>query len=61
MGEIRGLSIEPLHPSAPRAASRDPRFYELLALVDVLRLGGPREKALAEKELHQRFMSHGEP
>jgi len=55
MGEIRGLSIEPLHPSAPLAAARDRRFYELLALVDVLRLGGARERALAEQELQRRF------
>jgi len=55
MGEIRGLSIEPLHPSAPQAAGRDPRFYELLALVDVFRLGGARERALAEDEFHRRL------
>ncbi len=60
MGEFRGLSVEPLHPSAPQAAGRDRKFYELLALVDVLRLGGPREKALAVKELHRRFVLKGE-
>lgn len=59
MGKVRGLSVEPLHPSAPKIAVRDPDFYELLALVDALRLGGPREKALAEKELHRRFEREG--
>jgi hypothetical protein len=54
-GEVRGLSLEPLHPSAPQAARRDPEFYELLALVDVLRVGGARERALAERELHRRM------
>ncbi len=54
-GEVRGLSIEPLHPSAPQAARRDPEFYELLALVDALRVGGARERALAEKEFHRRM------
>ena len=54
-GEIRGLSVEPLHASAPEAAGRDRGFYELLALVDALRLGGPRERSLAEKALHRRL------
>ncbi|RYG41145.1 hypothetical protein EON79_21325 [bacterium] len=54
-GEVRGLSVEPLHPSAPKAARRDPAFYELLALVDTLRLGGVRERALAEKALRDRM------
>lgn len=54
-GEVRGLSVEPLHPSAPKAARHDPGFYELLALVDALRLGGARERALAEKELRRRM------
>jgi DNA-binding Lrp family transcriptional regulator len=59
IGEVRGLSVEPLHPSAPRAAKRDPDFYALLALVDALRLGGPRETALAKKELHRRLEIQG--
>lgn len=60
LGEIRGLSVEPLHPSGPKAALLDPEFYELLALVDALRIGGPRERALAEKELHRRTAQHQE-
>ena len=54
-GETRGLSLEPLHPSAPQAARRDPAFYELLALVDALRAGGARERSLAEKALRKRM------
>lgn len=59
-GDARGLAVEPLHSSASRAAMHDPAFYELLALVDVLRLGGARERALAEKELHRRLTGNGE-
>ncbi len=59
MGDHRGLYVEPLHPSAPKAAARDHKFYELLALVDALRLGGPRERALAEQELHRRLRMIG--
>lgn len=51
MGETRGWSVEPLHPSAPKMAVRDPEFYAVLALVDALRLGGNRERSLASKEL----------
>lgn len=54
-GSLRGLSVEPLHPKAAVAASSDPKFYELLALVDVLRIGGSREIALAQKELRSRM------
>ncbi len=55
MGETRGLFIEPLHPSAPQAALRDRKYYELLAIVDALRIGGPRERVLAATQLHRRF------
>ena len=55
MGEIRGLSVEPLHPNVPKAARRDPDLYELLALLDVLRVGEVRERKLAERALHERL------
>jgi hypothetical protein len=54
-GSVRGESIEPLYPSAPRAAREDPKLYELLALVDALRIGRARERKLAEALLRQRL------
>lgn len=54
-GNLRGHGIEPLHPSVPIACSRDKRLYELLALVDSLRIGKAREKELAMLELEQRI------
>jgi hypothetical protein len=54
-GSVRGESIEPLYPSAPRAAREDPRLYDLLALVDALRIGRARERKLAEALLRQRL------
>lgn len=54
-GSVRGLSVEPLHPSVPKAAKSDPDLYELLALLDVLRIGGAREVGLATKALHERL------
>ena len=49
---MRGLGIEPLYPTAPGAALRNEKLYELLALVDALRAGRARERTFAE----QRFM-----
>jgi hypothetical protein len=60
LGETRGFSIEPLHPSAPKVAVRDPDFYAVLALVDALRLGDNRERDLAGKELHRIFTAQDE-
>jgi hypothetical protein len=54
-GDVRGLSLEPLYPTAPRAARQSQAFYELLALVDSLRDGRTRESNLAAKELHRRL------
>src|SRR5471030_1947037 len=43
MGDSRGLLLEPLHPNVPKAARLDSNLYELLALLDVLRVGGAQE------------------
>lgn len=42
-----GCAIEPLYPRVPQAAKADAHLYELLALVDALRVGRPRERKLA--------------
>ena len=55
-GVVRGITFEPLHEGVPAAAREDPQLYELLALVDALRDGRPREIRLAEKELHKRLL-----
>lgn len=54
-GKVRGHSIMPLYPSVPEAALKDAQLYELLALVDALRVGRAREKDLAIIELKKRF------
>jgi DNA-binding Lrp family transcriptional regulator len=54
-GAVRGRRIAPLYRSAPEAASRDPALYELLALVDALRVGRARERNLARQELERRL------
>ncbi len=55
-GNIRGQSIEPLHKSVPIAIQNDNKLYELLALVDSIRVGRKREIAIALKELQSRIL-----
>lgn len=54
-GQERGQAVDPLYPSAPEAARRNPRLYELLALTDALRCGRARERKLAVEELRKRL------
>jgi hypothetical protein len=54
-GQVRGITLEPLHKIAPFAAAQDPVVYELLALVDALRDGRARERQIAERELALRL------
>lgn len=54
-GSQRGLAMTPLYPSAPAAALRDARLYEVLALFDALRAGNARERGLAEQWFQQRL------
>lgn len=53
-GDVRGVTLEPLHKAAPKAARKDAVLYELLALIDALRDGRVRERKLAETELRAR-------
>ena len=50
-GSVRGIGVEPLHPSVPFAAMQDARLYELLALFDALRVGKVRERNMALERL----------
>ncbi len=50
-GKVRGLGIEPLHPCAPFAAMQDAKLYEMLALLDALRVGRARERGMARERL----------
>jgi hypothetical protein len=55
MGKEKGQAITPLYKSVPQAVKRDPLMYELLALVDAIRIGEPREKALAIDMLEKKL------
>jgi hypothetical protein len=53
-GDVKGYSLSPLYKTAPEAAQRDPRLYEMLALVDAIRDGRARDRQLAAEELRAR-------
>ena len=48
-GGVKGIALEPLHPSAPAASATDPTFYKLLSLFDSIRSGSAREVEMAKK------------
>jgi hypothetical protein len=45
-GAVRGESLVPLFPNIPAVAARDPRLHALLAMVDAVRAGTSRERAV---------------
>jgi hypothetical protein len=54
-GEVRGLALDPLHDAAREAARTDPWLYEMLALVDGVRVGDARVRALATELMRARL------
>lgn len=56
-GNFRGESITPLYKTIPEVVWKNPPLYELLALIDVLRIGRAREVLLAREELKKRLLS----
>lgn len=54
-GSARGESIEPLYPGVVNASLKDPLLYDLLALIDVMRIGKVREKEKALFLLKEKF------
>lgn len=54
-GTIKGHAIQPLYPKQVQAAMRDQRLYDMLALIDAIRVGKAREKAIAIEHLSKYF------
>ena len=59
-GSVRGVGVDPLHPSVPFAAMQDAKLYEMLALFDALRVGKARERGMALERL-QALIDPGAP
>lgn len=56
-GGVSGRSVPPLHQVAPEAAATDARLYGALALIDALRVGRARDRALAVEGLERLLSS----
>jgi predicted transcriptional regulator len=54
-GNAKGQAIEPLYKTVPEIALKNKELYELLTLVDAIRIGRPREFNLASAELKNRL------
>lgn len=56
-GNMRGQSVLPLYKSVTKAVKEDTSLYELLVLVDAIRIGRVREKNLAMKLLKEKILN----
>lgn len=52
-GDVFGQGCEPIYPTAPEAARRNPGLYDRLAVIDMLRGGRIRERQFAERKLQE--------
>lgn len=59
-GEAFGESVDPLYDGAVDLPERCPPVYELLTLVDAVRVGRARERSLATTKLRARLGAAGE-
>jgi len=55
-GTQKGTSVEPLYSNQVKAIQKDPLLYEMLALMDVLRLEKVREVNYAKEQLRKRIL-----
>ncbi|HLV32147.1 MAG TPA: hypothetical protein VKY57_11310 [Chitinispirillaceae bacterium] len=55
-GTLRGMSVEPLYRTLPKISANYLEFYELLCLLDTLRIGRAREVNIAQDILKKRLI-----
>jgi len=58
-GSRRGNSVKPLYPTVPKIIDNNKELYELLVIVDTLRVGKVREREIAIEELDKRLNAQG--
>jgi hypothetical protein len=54
--DTHGTVLVPLHSAVPKVAREDHAFHELMALIDVFRVGRARECRLADERLAERIL-----
>jgi hypothetical protein len=55
-GKEKGQALAPLYKSVPFAVKHDLFLYEVLALLDAIRIGSPREANVAKEKLSERLL-----
>lgn len=58
-GKAKGISVSPLSDGAPKAALGDRLLYDILALVDALRIGRARERNIAKEKIKSIIIGFG--
>ncbi|WP_338356602.1 hypothetical protein [Yeosuana marina] len=56
-GQAIGQAIEPLYNTVVEASLKDKELYELLTMVDAIRVGRAREKEISKEELEKRIQN----
>lgn len=59
-GAARGQQIQPLYNTIPQTVKDDNELYQLLVIVDTLRMGRAREREVAIAELSKRINDYAE-
>ncbi|MBS1869449.1 MAG: hypothetical protein JSS99_07270 [Actinobacteria bacterium] len=54
-GDARGLTVEPVHPAVVELAANDSWMYDMLALIDGIRIGDARVRGVARELLNERL------
>lgn len=56
-GDKKGLGLDPIHPSVTKSLHKefDENFYEILVLVDAIRVGRARERNIAKELLSKKI------
>lgn len=54
-GKSRGIVVPPLYKSVPFVSRQDKKLYEVLALIDAIRVGKTREQLIAIEKLREIF------
>lgn len=55
---VRGFAVAPLYAGAVNLRDTSPETYQLVTLVDALRVGRARERSLAKEHLDRAFAKH---
>ena len=54
-GDTRGLSLEPIHRAAVGISRSCGKIYAILALIDIIRVGGARERGVAAEQIYHQI------